>query len=561
MEKKKLVLKERKYWCKSNYPFFYFNKKEMIFFWTDCLLCFYIFFGLFFSGFRKETAQVQKNKKDFFFFFLMSLFFLTLHFFFSCFFCFNLFSPFSQIFSSNYFEIGVLFFRIDFLTNFFILILNFIFLCYLILFLNVFTTTQKHLKYINEIPILLVTIFLSLKYFLLSSDFLLIILALELATLCTIILLSLQLTTLNNLFPLEATLKYFLFNGVAISFMLLGISGFFLFSQSFNFEDLNLSLLLTPYFIFLHFDILLIFQVIFFFGFLIKLGCVPLHFWLPDVYEGIEFLMTIFLILIISPILTFKLFIFVKVLLNHFELFSFLYSLFLCLGFFSIVVGIFSGISQTKIKRFLAYASLNHFGFILISLGIPTYLGFFASFFYLLIYFFTNLTFFFFIILIQKYNYSTYIYFNQLKQIMNTNYLYFFFLLIPFFSYAGFPPLAGFFSKFFVLAALVDFQHYMLCFFILIYIIFNAFLYLRFIKIAIFEKQNYTFLLPVHFNIYEIKTKYTLQKTKIFSGSKKQKYFLFFLFLCNFMLSFFLIFFSTFSLFCSQFIFYLFLFY
>jgi len=154
-----------------------------------------------------------------------------------------------------------------------------------------------------------------------------------------------------------------------------------------------------------------------------KLGSAPLHNWVPDVYEGAEFLFTAFLILVISPALNFKFFVFIKLLLPIFEIYHLIFMFFLVCGFLSIILGVTNAVVQTRLKRFLAYASINHLGFILLSLGTPSYIGFFASLFYLFTYILTNLTFFGLILIIQQFNFVTFIYLNQLKSLLNYNYL------------------------------------------------------------------------------------------------------------------------------------------
>lgn len=545
----------------------------------DLLLISYILGGLLLSSFKKQqlvTTELQylySQKKSFYFLTRSGLVVLFIHF--IIFFTSLINDTFPFYDSLSWFEfyqrvatneIGTTFFRQDFLTNSFILILNLCVLFYFLIVLNYFNVAKNNLKYINEVPILIVTVFLSLKYFLLAYDFIVLIISLELASLCSIILLSLQLTTQENPFPLEAAIKYFLFNAISVGFLLVSISGYYLFIENFNLLDLSLQTVVNPYYQIFSYETLLILHLFFFFGYLMKLGSAPLHNWVPDVYEGAEFLFTAFLILVISPALNFKFFVFVKLLLPIFEIYHLIFLGFLVFGFLSILTGVVNAVAQTRLKRFLAYASINHLGFILVSLGTPSYLGFFASLFYLFTYILTNLTFFGLILLIQQFNFVTFIYLNQLKSLLNYNYLVFFFFLIPLFSFAGFPPFAGFFGKLFVFASLLDYQKVGLACFLLIYIVLNAYLYLRFIKIALFENISYKFFIPINFNLTkQIKTSYNLSKTINFSTHWQTPYRiklnLFFLFLLNLLLLGFLIFLPTISLFCSQLIFNLFLFF
>ena len=553
-------------------------------FQIDALIIFYILGGLLTVSFTKQAFKGSElfnffQKKKIFYLLMRSAIFLMVGHFIYVFSTFpnyclaptydslSFFEFYQQIIQE---ELGNVFFRQDFLSLSFILILNLCVLFYLMLTLIYFQKSKPGMKYIGEFPILIITIFLSLKYFLLSYDFLMLIICLELASLCSVILLSLQLTTsLKTSLPIEAAIKYFLFNAVAVGFMLIAISGYYFFIQNFNFLDLGFQAILNPAFQLFNQESLLIFHFLFFFGYLMKLGSAPLHHWVPDVYEGVEFLLTAFLILIISPALNFKFFIFIKVLLPITEIYHYLFLFFLLVGFLSISIGVFSAIIQVKLKRFLAFASISHLGFILLAVGTPTYLGFFASIFYLLTYILTNITFFSFILIIQNFHRSTFIYLNQLKSLINYNYFYFFLFLIPLFSFAGFPPFAGFFGKLFVFSALLDTKHIFLSISLIGYIVINAYLYLRFIKIALFENHFYQLYIPISFT--RISTRYQLQKNISFSsfGSSQdssliinnKRIFLYTLFLGNCILSLFLVFLPTVSLFCSQLIFNLFLFF
>ena len=87
----------------------------------------------------------------------------------------------------------------------------------------------------------------------------------ELASLCSIILLSLQLTTQENPFPLEAAIKYFIFNAISVGFLLVSISGYYLFIENFNLLDLSLQLVVNPYYQIFNYETLLILHLFFFF--------------------------------------------------------------------------------------------------------------------------------------------------------------------------------------------------------------------------------------------------------------------------------------------------------
>ena len=68
--------------------------------------------------------------------------------------------------------------------------------------------------------------------------------------------------------------------------------------------------------------------------------------------------------------------------------------------------------------------------------------------------------------------------------------------LVPLFSFAGFPPFLGFFTKFMVLLSLIDFNEILLALSLICYIVMNSFLYLRFIKLTLFENTEYLLFFP-----------------------------------------------------------------
>jgi NADH-quinone oxidoreductase subunit N len=92
-------------------------------------------------------------------------------------------------------------------------------------------------------------------------------------------------------------------------------------------------------------------------GFLIKLGAAPVHQWVPDVYAGVPLLVTSFFAIFIKFVLYL---IFMKFAV-HFNSGHELEYAALC----SLIVGCFGTLRQVEIKRFLAYGSITHMGFLL----------------------------------------------------------------------------------------------------------------------------------------------------------------------------------------------------
>jgi NADH-quinone oxidoreductase subunit N len=402
------------------------------------------------------------------------------------------FSKLNHFLNENF---GIYFFHVDLITFFLTMVLSFLFILYMCLVKYILRTTKLQYKYLLELPIIIIVIFFSLHLFLITYDLILIVLTLELAAFCSVLLLGLHISTTVNVFTVEAATKYFIFSGVSVLLLLFAISGYYYCFQTLNLLEFKVILINDSLLLLGYKEILMFFHFIFFSAFFFKLGAAPFHFWVPDVYEGAELLITTFLVLIISPTICCKLFFFVKILLPIFEIKHSLSLFFGLIGLLSIIIGTLKAFQQFKIKRFLAYTSITHLGYIILSLSTGSYLGFFAAFFYLFIYIITNLLFFFSVLIIRQYSEYSLLFLNQFKMMFNKQVLTLLFFLIPLFSYAGLPPFLGFFTKFSVLIALIDFNIVLLTISLILYIVINGFLYLRIIKFTLFENPiNFAFL-------------------------------------------------------------------
>ena len=531
-------------------------------FFQEILLISYIIFSLLYSCYVKLSVKnvFLELKKHFFilinfgifilsFIFILNLSYFLLNvdrntlFFYNDFFYF---SKLNHLLNENF---GLYFFHVDLITFFLTMILSFLFILYMCMVKYILRTTKLEYKYILELPIIIIVIFFSLHLFLITYDLILIVLTLELAAFCSVVLLGLHISTTVNVLTIEAATKYFIFSGVSVLLLLFSISGYYYCFNTLNLLEFKVILINNAHLLFGYPELLMFFHFIFFSSFFLKLGAAPFHFWIPDVYEGAELLITTFLVLIISPTICCKLFFFVKILLPIFEIKHSLSLFFGLIGLLSIIIGTLKAFQQFKIKRFLAYTSITHLGYIILSLSTGSYLGFFASFFYLFIYMITNILFFFSLLIIRQYSDFSLLFLNQFKMFFNKKVLNLLFFLIPLFSYAGLPPFLGFFTKFSVLIALIDFNVVLLTLSLIIYIVINGFLYLRIIKLTLFENTiNFAFLpneiIPSNINLLEkpltkwYKIKFFFSKKKI----KKKKFLisnnllLFTLFFCCFFL-------------------------
>ena len=334
-------------------------------------------------------------------------------------------------------------------------------------------------------------------------------------------------------------LMYFLLGGLSSCFILLGTALLYANSGTTNLDSLyiitsisnaskdNLTGLLYWYKShYLHISLLFIGV-----GFLFKVSAAPFHFWSPDVYDAIPTIVTTF-VAIIAKI---SIFIFLLELVHYtskpiFDLdFSWTTSL-LFSSLLSLIVGTVVGLTQSRIKRLLAFSTISHVGFILLGLSIHTVESTQAFMFYLIQYSLSNLNAF---ILIITIGYSLYCYvhnfestnsiekeenvekeknnkennnnlsdennspiqlIDQLKGYYYINPILSLSLGITLFSFAGIPPLVGFFGKQMILSAAIDNGYIFMALVAILTSVISAVYYLSIIKQIFFDKPDYTLI-------------------------------------------------------------------
>lgn len=251
-------------------------------------------------------------------------------------------------------------------------------------------------------------------------------------------------------------------------------------------------------------------------GFLFKVSAAPFHFWSPDVYDAIPTVVTTF-VAIIAKI---SIFIFLLELVHYtskplFDVdFTWTTSL-LFSSLLSLVIGTVVGLTQSRIKRLFAFSTISHVGFILLGLGIHTVESTQAFMFYLIQYSVSNLNAF---MLILAIGYSLYCYvyntdyttstkeensnlhdvnnspiqlIDQLKGYYYINPILSISLGITLFSFAGIPPLIGFFGKQMILSAAIDNGYIFMSLVAILTSVVSAVYYLAIIKQIFFDKPNY----------------------------------------------------------------------
>lgn len=245
----------------------------------------------------------------------------------------------------------------------------------------------------------------------------------------------------------EASLKYVLFGAVSTAVMLFGMSLLFGASGSLELQDIALAIsaLGTDQVIFVIGMLLLLVGV----GF--KISMVPFHMWAPDVYQGAPTPITAFLT-VAPKAMGFA--VLARILYIAFPMLVFKWShLFAILSIMTMTLGNLVAISQTDVKRLLAYSSIAQAGYILVGFAVPGMLGLEAVLVYIVAYLFTNVGAFLTVLAIER-NLKS----NQLEAYNGLSKrapLLAFALAIFLLSLAGIPPLAGFIGKIYIFSAAI----------------------------------------------------------------------------------------------------------
>ena len=230
-------------------------------------------------------------------------------------------------------------------------------------------------------------------------------------------------------------------------------------------------------------------------GLAFKLGAVPFHMWVPDVYQGAPTSVT--LIVGAAPkIAAFA--IVMRLLVDGLHgLSSDWQPMLLILAVLSLAIGNLTAIVQTNFKRMLAYSTISHMGFVFLGLlsgvtqdqPLVSTEAYGAALFYMLVYVLTTLASFGVILLLSRQGFECEE-ISDLKGLNQRSPLLAGILLLAMFSLAGIPPLAGFYAKLTVLQALIGAGHVTVAVIAVLFSLIGAFYYLRVVKVAYFDEPE-----------------------------------------------------------------------
>jgi len=279
----------------------------------------------------------------------------------------------------------------------------------------------------------------------------------------------------------EAAMKYFVLGAIASGVLLYGMSLLYGATGTLDLTGLGVHIASAP---------APSIATLFALGFVIaglcfKLGAVPFHMWLPDVYEGSVTSVTLF-VGTAPKIAAFALF--MRFLVEGLGgLHPQWQAMLIVLSVLSLAIGSIVAIAQSNFKRMLAYSTIGHVGFILLGILAGTTAGYQAAMYYTLTYVLMAMAAFGLIILLARKGFES----ERLDDFKGLNERSPWFaamMLMVMFGMAGVPPFVGFFAKLYVLRAMVDAGLTWLAVLAVVFSIISAFYYIRLVKLMYFDR-------------------------------------------------------------------------
>jgi NADH-quinone oxidoreductase subunit N len=281
----------------------------------------------------------------------------------------------------------------------------------------------------------------------------------------------------------EAAMKYFILGSVASGVLLYGMSLLYGVTGSLNIVDIG-AWLQGPEA--QAFNLMLVFSIAFLVvGLAFKLGAVPFHAWVPDVYHGAPTAVTLF-VGSAPKIAGFALV--VRLLVDGAgALHADWQMMLIVLAVLSLVIGNVVAIAQANIRRMLAYSTISHIGFLLLGILAGTPEGVAAAMFYSITYALMAAGAFGMVMLLSRQGFEAES-IEDFKGLNDRSPWFAFIMLLLMFSMAGVPPTVGFYGKLLVLAAIVDVGLVWLAVLAVFSAVIGAFYYLRIVKLMYFDE-------------------------------------------------------------------------
>jgi NADH-quinone oxidoreductase subunit N len=322
-----------------------------------------------------------------------------------------------------------------------------------------------------------------------ANNFLVVYLGLELMSLSLYALVALR---RDHAPATEAAMKYFVLGALASGFLLYGLSMMYGATGSLDIGEVFKAIGTGQ----INKAVLVLGIVFVVSGLAFKLGAVPFHMWIPDVYQGAPTAVTV-LVAGAPKLAAFA--ITIRLLVEGMSgIAGDWQQMLILLSVASMALGNVAAIAQSNLKRMLAYSTIGQMGFMLLGLT-PTVVsvntlsaanGYSSSMFYVLAYVFTTLGTFGIVMLLSRHGHEAEE-IDDLKGLARRSPWYAAVMAIFMFSLAGIPPTVGFYAKLAVLQAIVSTNVALYIWLAVIAVMLSlvaAFYYLRLVKVMYFEE-------------------------------------------------------------------------
>ncbi|MDI6778716.1 MAG: NADH-quinone oxidoreductase subunit N [Bacteroidota bacterium] len=317
-----------------------------------------------------------------------------------------------------------------------------------------------------------------------AADMIVIFLGLELMSICLYVLAGFMRKRIKSN---EAALKYFLLGAFATGFLLYGMALIYGIT-----ETTNIQTIVVNSHQYAQLNLFWVGMGLILIGFAFKVAAVPFHMWVPDVYEGSPTTVTAFMATGAKAAAFAAL---VMIFAHTFVEGERLKDVLSVLTAASMIIGNIVAISQTNIKRMLAYSSIAHAGYMLVGLAAANELGRSGILFYLTAYTFMNIGAFGILSILEKEEDKN-LTFEDYAGLSTKHPFLAAMMAIFMLSFIGIPPFAGFFGKYYVFAAAINANLTWLVIIGVLMSAVSAYYYLRLVVMMYFRESDLPLLVP-----------------------------------------------------------------
>jgi NADH-quinone oxidoreductase subunit N len=340
--------------------------------------------------------------------------------------------------------------------------------------------TQLRGMFRGELFVLALFATLGMMVMVSASHFLTLYLGLELLSLCLYSMVALQ---RDSAMATEAAMKYFVLGALASGLLLYGMSMLYGATGTLDIAETAFALISGD-----ADRTVAVFGLVFLVaGMGFKIGVVPFHMWVPDVYHGAPTAIALFVGS--APKLAAFAFI-MRVLVEGLQqLVADWQGMLIILAILSIAIGDITAIAQSNLKRMLAYSSISHMGWMVLGILSGSLNGYSSAMFYVVVYVLMTLGTFGMIMLLSRKGFEAEN-LDDFKGLNARSPWYAFVMLLLMFSMAGVPPTVGFYAKLAVLQAALEQELLWLVIAAVLFSVIGAFYYLRVVMLMYFDEPQ-----------------------------------------------------------------------